>query len=60
MKSAIYLYVLIAVVVGALVGFLGVFVQQALKIPSSIMEPALIGVIAAVVSVLMVSGLLKR
>jgi hypothetical protein len=60
MKSSIYLYVLIAVVVGALVGFLGVFVQQALKIPWSIMEPALVGTIAAVISVLIVSGLSKR
>lgn len=60
MKSTIYLYVLIAVVVGALIGFLGLFVQHALKIPPSIMEPALIGATAAVISVLIVSGLSKR
>ena len=60
MKGTIYLYVLIAVVAGALVSILGILVQQALQLPSSIMEPALIGVVAAVISVLIVRGLLKR
>ncbi|MBV8901535.1 MAG: hypothetical protein JOY92_15650 [Verrucomicrobia bacterium] len=60
MKGTIYLYVLIAVVAGALVSILGILVQQALQLPSSIMEPALIGAVAAVISVLIVRGLLKR
>ena len=60
MKGTIHLYVLIAVVVGGLVGVLGILVQQALKLPSSIMQPALIGAVAAVIAVVIVRGLSKR
>jgi uncharacterized membrane protein YeaQ/YmgE (transglycosylase-associated protein family) len=56
MKSTIYVDVLIAIVVGALVGCLGVFVQQSLKVSSPIMEAVIIGVVAAVISVLIVRG----
>ena len=60
MKGSIYLYVLIAVVVGAIVSVLGILVQPASKVPSSIMQPALIGAVAAVIAVVIVRGLSKR
>src|SRR5258708_16685426 len=49
MKGTIYLWVLAAVLSGALVGLLGFVIEGVFSLQSSFMEPVIIGAIAGVV-----------
>ena len=46
MKGTIYLWVVAAVLVGALVGLVGFVVESFFSVQSSFMEPVIIGAIA--------------
>jgi hypothetical protein len=60
MKGTIYLWVLAAVLSGALVGLLGFAVEGVFRIQSSIMEPMIVGAIAGVVAVLITIALFRN
>jgi ABC-type enterobactin transport system permease subunit len=60
MKGTIYLWILAAVLVGALVGYLGFVIQAILNLPSSFMGPIIMGAIAGAVSVLVTIGLFRE
>jgi hypothetical protein len=60
MKGTIYLWVLAAVLAGALVGLLGFVVEGFLRIQSSFMEPVIVGAIAGVVAVLITIALFRN
>ena len=60
MKGTIYLWVLAAVLVGALVGYLGFLIQQIFNLPSSFIGPVIMGAIAGVVSVLVTVALFRN
>ena len=51
MKGTIYLWVLAAVLSGALVGLLGFVLEGVFSLQSSLMEPIIVGAIAGVVAV---------
>ena len=57
MKGTIYLWVLAAVLAGALVGLVGFAVESFFSVQSSFMEPIIIGAIAGVVAVLITIAL---
>jgi hypothetical protein len=60
MKGTIYLWILAAVLVGGLVGYLGFVVQGIFNLPSSVMAPVIMGAIAGAVSVLVTIGLFRE
>jgi hypothetical protein len=60
MKGTIYLWVLAAVLSGALVGLLGFVVEGVFSLPSSFMEPVIVGAIAGVVAVLITIALFRN
>jgi hypothetical protein len=60
MKGTIYLWVLAAVLAGALVGLLGFVVEGVFGVQSSFMEPVIIGAIAGVVAVLTTIALFRN
>lgn len=60
MKGTIYVWVLAAVLTGALVGLLGFVVEGAFSVQSSVMEPVIIGAIAGVVAVLITIALFRN
>ena len=60
MKGTIYLWVLAAVLSGALVGVLGFVVEGVFRIQSSIMQPVIIGAIAGLVAVLIMIALFRN
>ena len=60
MKGTIYLWVLAAVLSGALVGLLGFVVEGVFSVQSSFMEPVIIGAIAGVVAVLITIALFRN
>ena len=60
MKGTIYLWVLAAILSGALVGLLGFVVEGAFSVQSSLMEPVIIGAIAGVVAVLITIALFRN
>src|SRR5258708_31427108 len=60
MKGTIYLWVLAAVLSGALVGLLGFVVEGVFSLQSSFMEPVIIGAIAGVVAVLINIAVLRN
>ena len=60
MKGTIYLWILAAVLSGALVGLLGFSVEGVFSVQSSFMEPLIIGAIAGVVAVLITIALLQN
>jgi F0F1-type ATP synthase assembly protein I len=57
MKGTIDLWVLAAVLVEALFGYLGFLIQQIFNLPSSLIGPVIMGAIAGVVSVLVTVAL---
>jgi hypothetical protein len=59
-KGTIYLWVLIAVLVGALVGFAGFSIELVFNFPSSVTGPVIMGAIAGALSVLVTFGLLRK
>lgn len=60
MKGTIYLWVLAAVLSGALVGLLGFVVKGLFNVQSPFMEPVIIGAIAGVVAVLLTIALFRN
>jgi hypothetical protein len=60
MKGTIYLWVLAAVLSGALVGLLGFVVKGLFNVQSPFMEPVIIGAIAGVVAVLITIALFRN
>ena len=60
MKGTVYLWVLAAVVAGALVGLVGFVVEGVFRVQSSFMEPVIIGSIAGVVAVLITIALFRN
>jgi membrane protein DedA with SNARE-associated domain len=60
MKGTVYLWVLAAVLSGALVGLLGFVVEGVFNVQSSVMEPVIIGAIAGVVAVLITAALFRN
>ena len=60
MKGTIYLWVLAAVLAGALVGLVGFAVENFFSVQSSFMEPVIIGAIAGVVAVLITIALFRN
>src|SRR5258708_38631070 len=60
MKGTIYLWVLAAVLSGALVGLLGFVIEGVFSLQSSFMEPVIIGAIAGVVAVLITISLFRN
>ena len=60
MKGTIYLWVLAAILSGALVGLLGFVVEGVFSAQSSFMEPVIIGGIAGVVAVLITIALFRN
>ena len=60
MKGTIYLWVLAAVLSGALVGLIGFVVKGLFNVQSPFMEPVIIGAIAGVVAVLITIALFRN
>jgi hypothetical protein len=60
MKGTIYLWVLAAVLAGALVGLVGFVVEGFFSVHSSFMEPVIIGAIAGVVAMLITVALFRN
>ena len=60
MKGTIYLWVLAAVLAGALVGLVGFVVEGFFSVRSSFIEPVIIGAIAGVVAVLITIALFRN
>jgi hypothetical protein len=60
MKGTIYLWVLAAVLSGALVGLLGFAFEGVFNLQSSFMEPVIVGAIAGVVAVLITVALFRN
>ncbi|MBV8215430.1 MAG: hypothetical protein JOZ08_19640 [Verrucomicrobia bacterium] len=60
MKGTIYLWVLAAVLAGALVGLLGFVIEGFFRVQSSLVEPVIIGAIAGVVAVLITIALFRN
>jgi hypothetical protein len=60
MKGTIYLWVLAAVLSGALVGLLGFVVKGLFNVQSPFMEPVIIGAIAGAVAVLITIALFRN
>jgi hypothetical protein len=60
MKGTIYLWVLAAVLSGALVGLLGFVIEGVFNLQSSVMEPVIVGAIAGVVAVLITIALFRN
>ena len=60
MKGTVYLWVLAAVLSGALVGLLGFAVEGVFSLQSSFMEPIIVGAIAGVVAVLITIALFRN
>jgi hypothetical protein len=59
MKGPIYLWVLAAVLSGALVGLLGFAIEGVFNLQSSFMERIIVGAIAGVVAVLITIALFR-
>jgi hypothetical protein len=60
MKGSIYMWVLAAVLSGALVGLLGFGLEGLFSLQPSFMEPVIIGSIAGVVAVLITIALFRN
>ena len=60
MKGTIYLWILAAVLPGAVVGLLGFVVERIFDVQPSLMEPMIIGAIAGVVAVLITAALFRN
>jgi hypothetical protein len=60
MKGTIYLWILAAVLSGALVRLLGFAIGGVFNLQSSVMEPVMVGAIAGVVAVLITIALLRN
>jgi hypothetical protein len=60
MKGTIYLWVLAAVLSGALVGLLGFAIEGVFSLQSSFMDPVIVGAIAGVVAVLITIALFRN
>ena len=60
MKGTIYLWVLAAVLAGALVGLLGFVVEGFFRVQASFVEPVIVGAIAGVVAVLITIALFRN
>jgi membrane protein DedA with SNARE-associated domain len=60
MKGTIYLWILAAVLSGALVGLLGFAIGRVFNLQSSVMEPVIVSAIAGVVAVLITIALFRN